>query len=153
MIKILIVEDEKNVQDFLENTFKTIGYSTFVTSTAKEAKDIFISQKPQVILLDLLLPDKNGLDVLKEFKEINQNNIIIIVSSKDDPETKKLAKKLGAAEFITKPFFRESIRKALAHNLHRLPVAKPQGRPKILIADDEEDVAITLHRYLQKHIE
>jgi DNA-binding response OmpR family regulator len=152
MLKILIVEDEQSVMEFLVKTFDMIGYTTLTASTGQEALETVEREHPQAIFLDLLLPDKNGLEVLKEIKAKDANNIVIVVSSKTDEKTIKKAKDLGALEYITKPFFRESIRSALSNNLYRV-TSQDAGKPKILIVDDEEEVCFALNKYFNRRIE
>lgn len=152
MLKILIVEDEQAVREFLVKTFDMIGYTTLTASTGKEALEIFEAEHPQAIFLDMMLPDKDGLEILKEIKEKDANNIVIIVSSKTDTDIIKKAKALGAIEYITKPFFRESIRTALSNNLYRI-TPQDGGKPKILIVDDEEDICYSLNKYINRRIE
>lgn len=152
MLKILIVEDEKPVQDFLVKTFEMLGYSTLTASTGKEALAIFSAERPQAIFLDIMLPDKSGLDVLKEIKDKDPHNIVIIISSKTDKALMAKAKELGAVDYITKPFYRESIRTAFSNNLHRV-TAQTAEKPKILIVDDEEDVGYSMNKYFNRQIE
>lgn len=152
MLKILIIEDEQAVREFLVKTFDMIGYNTLTASTGQEALEIFEAERPQAIFLDLLLPDKDGLEVLKEIKAKDPNNIVIVVSSKTENKFINKAKDLGAVEYITKPFFRESIRAALSNNLHRV-TAQDGGKPKILIVDDEQDVCYALNQYFSRRIE
>jgi CheY-like chemotaxis protein len=153
MIKVLVVEDEAGIKEVLMNTFESVGYKTLGASSAKEAMKVFHEEQPDVIFLDIALPDKSGLEVLEEMKSIEKNNIVIMVSANSDQAVKQKALKLGAVEFITKPFFRETLRNALAHNLGKLQKASFKEKPKILIVDDEEDVCMALNRYLQKHID
>ncbi|MCK5630890.1 MAG: response regulator [Nanoarchaeota archaeon] len=152
MLKILIVEDEQAVREFLVKTFDMIGYITLAASTGKEALEIFEAQHPQAIFLDLMLPDKDGLEVLKEIKTKDPNNIVIVVSSKTEDKIIKKAKDLGGIEYNTKPFFRESIRSALSNNLYRI-TAQDGGKPKILIVDDEEEICYALNKYFSRRIE
>jgi CheY-like chemotaxis protein len=152
MIKVLVVEDEQGVRKVLTETFERVGYVTFAASTAKEAMEIFVKEKPEAVFLDLILPDKEGIELLREMKAVTKTNIVIVVSSRTDLEIQKKAKTAGAAEFITKPFFREHLRNALAHNLKKLQKTKARERAKILIVDDEEDVCYTLSRHLNKRL-
>ena len=105
-----------------------------------------------MLFRSMVLPDKDGLEVLKEIKAKDANNIVIIVSSKTDDKIIKTAKELGAIEYITKPFFRESIRTALSNNLYRI-TAQDGGKPKILIVDDEEEICYSLNKYFNRRIE
>lgn len=153
MIKVLVVEDEPGVRNILTKTFETIGYKTFSASNAREAMDIFEKEKPEAVFLDIMLPDQSGLEVLKAIKSKSENNIVVMVSSNHDETTRQKALDAGAAQFICKPFFRETLRNALARNLHHVIKPFAKDKPKILIVDDEEDICMTLNRYLKKHIE
>lgn len=152
MLKILIVEDEEQVRDFLVKTFEMIGYSTLTASSVKESLNIFEKEHPQAIFLDINLPDGDGFEVLKKVKEKKPNNIVIIVSSNTDKALMKKAKDMGAVDYITKPFYRESIRTALSNNLH-LVTAQDAQKPKILIVDDEEDICYAMNKYFNRRIE
>lgn len=153
MIKVLVVEDEPGVQAALINTFRSVGYETFGASSAREALDLFRREKPDAVFLDIMLPDQSGIELLREMKALDKNNIVIMVSASGAPEVRRQALEAGAVEFISKPFFRESLRQALARNLGRLARTPAREKPKILIVDDEEDICISLNRYLQKRVE
>ncbi len=121
-IKILIVEDEDAISNFIATTLKSNGYITVLAKTAKEALTMVSSHCPDLILLDLGLPDIDGVEVLETVREWSSIPVII-VSARGDETEKVKALDLGADDYITKPFGTSEllarIRTALRHNLKR----------------------------------
>lgn len=101
--EILIVEDDKSINDILFHTLKSEGYISYSAFTLKEAKDYLNINLPDLILLDLNLPDGNGFDLCREINT-NYSIPIIILTAKNDVVDKILGLELGADDYITKPF-------------------------------------------------
>lgn len=101
--EILIVEDDKSINDILFHTLKSEGYIPYSAFSLKDARDYLNVNLPDLILLDLNLPDGDGFQLCKE---INLNNSIpiIILTAKSDIVDKVLGLELGADDYITKPF-------------------------------------------------
>ena len=103
--KILIVDDSNTTLILLEWTLKKEGYKTLIAENVEEARKIIAKSKPDLILLDLFMPDISGYDFLKMKPELDINEIpVIVVSAYDNSESVKLTRDLGATEFISKPF-------------------------------------------------
>lgn len=153
MIKILVIEDEEGLRRSIVDTFSPLGYEILEAATASKGMDIFRKEAPSVIFLDIKLGERNGLDLLKDIKAASRKNIVIVVSSRDDKKTKEKAFALGVNDYIVKPFYRETIRAALSRNINKLQLHTPATRPRILIADDEEDVSVSLKRRIDRDIE
>ena len=100
---ILIVEDEKGISGFISATLSANGYRPIQAGTAAEAEAISTSQCPDLILLDLGLPDQDGLVFLKRLREWAQIPVVV-VSARDREREKVEALDLGADDYITKPF-------------------------------------------------
>ena len=100
--KILIVDDQQGMCDFLENYFITKGYRAMSTTLAKKAISMAAKEKPDVILLDIRMPDMDGIDTLKEIKKQTPMSKVIMVSVAIERE--KEAQEAGADAFIAKPF-------------------------------------------------
>ncbi|MBN1822688.1 MAG: response regulator [Endomicrobiales bacterium] len=99
---VLVVEDEQNVAELLKERLEEEGYDAEIAYTGTEAVKDIKSHKPDVITLDIYLPDKNGLNVLRDIKSDpgTARIPVIIISSSDEGES---AKDLGAEDFIKKP--------------------------------------------------
>ncbi len=104
MIKLLTVDDELDVCDFIKDFFSMRGYLVYVALNGKDALSVVKKERPRIIFLDIIMPDINGLEVLRQIKEFDPNIKVIMVSVADDKETKDKARQLGADEFIKKPF-------------------------------------------------
>ncbi|WP_244833242.1 response regulator transcription factor [Clostridium sp. BJN0001] len=111
--KILIVDDEENIVELLRFNLENSEYNVFSAGDGIEALKIANQEKPDLILLDLMLPGIDGLDVCKEIKK-NPDTIntgIIMITAKSEELDKVLGLELGADDYITKPF---SVRELLA---------------------------------------
>lgn len=105
-LPILIVEDEPNLGDTLLDYLESKSYDAKLAKTASEARDYFNSPNfsPYVILMDIGLPDGDGLDLGKEFRNQRKDFVLLFLSALNDPETKLQGLELGADDYITKPF-------------------------------------------------
>lgn len=106
----LIVEDDTQISNFIRFSLKSQMYNCLESSTGKEALNIITSEKITVIILDLGLPDMDGLDLIKQVREYS-NVPIIVVSARDQDLEKVEALDAGADDYLTKPF---SIKELLA---------------------------------------
>ena len=102
--KVLVVEDEKAIRYFITTTLQANGYDVVTASTAKEAQEMISSHCPDVVLLDLGLPDMYGITVLESVRQWSPTMPIIIVSARADEADKVQALECGADDYITKPF-------------------------------------------------
>jgi len=101
--KILVIDDEREIVNFLENFLTRLNLVTIKAVTAKEATELYLEHKPDGVFLDINIPDKDGLTLLKELKEINPAIKVIMITAKDDRKTQDKAKRYGALDYITKP--------------------------------------------------
>ena len=105
---ILIVEDDNHIKNLISTTLKVNKYNYLVATSGKEAIMLAVSHKPDIILLDLGLPDMDGVEIIKNVRE--WSNIPIIVISARSEDTDKIdALDLGADDYITKPFSVEEL--------------------------------------------
>src|SRR5690242_19387847 len=100
---ILVVEDEPPIRRYLKNVLEIQGYRTTFADTGHAALAQVMGQHPDVVLLDLGLPDIDGLEVTRRLREWSQVPIIVL-SVRDDDTTKVAALELGADDYLTKPF-------------------------------------------------
>ena len=103
MKKILIIDDEEGVRESLKFSLKD-KYRTFLASTGKEGIQCIKKENPDLVILDILLPDKNGLEILKEIKKVNNEIPVIMLTAVSQVKTAVEAMKLGAIDYITKPY-------------------------------------------------
>lgn len=117
---ILIVEDDKTIQNFLKVTLKTQNYNYIIAETGLSGLSLFYANRPDLVLLDLGLPDIEGIEVLKQIRQ-NSSIPIIVVSVRSSETEKVMALDYGSDDYVTKPFnaaeLLARIRAALRHCL------------------------------------
>jgi len=101
--KILIVDDEQSILSTLKGSLEDEGFSTVLASTGENALKIIDSQEIDLVLLDVWLPGKDGLEVLKEIKKTDPGTAVVIMTGHGTIDTAVKALKLGAMDFIEKP--------------------------------------------------
>ncbi len=115
---VLVVDDERAIQRFLRPSLEENGFAVLEASTGRAALDLAVARKPDVILLDLSLPDMDGLEVLKRLREWTSAPVIV-VSARGQESDKIAGLDRGADDYLTKPFGVEEllarIRVALRH--------------------------------------
>lgn len=102
--KILIIEDEQSIATLLSYNLKQAGYETLVANDGKEGYELALSEMPSLIVLDLMLPSMDGVEICKELRLQKVGIPIIMLTAKDDEFDKVLGLELGADDYMTKPF-------------------------------------------------
>ncbi len=111
--KILIVDDDEKIRKLCANALKRQGYKISVAENAQEALKIFNEKQFDLALLDIVMPKVNGLELLKKLKKIDNNLMTIMITGYPQIETAVKAIKLGAYDYIAKPFSLDEIRLAV----------------------------------------
>ena len=118
---ILIVDDEQPIVDILVYNLKKEGYNTLEANDGVAAVDIALKSKPDLILLDIMLPKMDGLTVCKKIKS-KLNVPILMLTAKDEEIDKILGLELGADDYITKPFSVRELMARIKANLRKSEV-------------------------------
>lgn len=124
--KVLVIDDEPQIRVLLKATLARAGYAVAEAANAREAVNAKAIDKPDLILLDLGLPDRDGLELISQLRG-DPRSALIILSARDQTEQKVAALDLGADDYITKPFdteellarVRASLRQRLASETER----------------------------------
>lgn len=101
--KVLIVDDDENISEVINMYLKSSGYDTKIALNGKEAQDMYLDYNPDLVLLDVMIPYIDGIDVLKWMRKQGETPVIMI-TAKGDTFDKVLALELGADDYIVKPF-------------------------------------------------
>jgi len=102
--KILVIEDEKSISHFISTVLNNNGYEAMQAQTGEEALSMISSHCPDLVILDLGLPDMDGIEVLQELSGLPQETPVIIISARDRESEKVKALDMGADDYIVKPF-------------------------------------------------
>ena len=115
MKKILIVDDEKPISDIIKFNLTKEGYDVVTAFDGNEALEVFNQESPDLLILDLMLPEKDGLEVAREIRKTSHVPIIML-SAKDSEIDKVIGLEIGADDYVTKPFSnRELLARVKAH--------------------------------------
>ena len=147
--KILIVEDEKNIVDILSFNLGREGYMTLEAYDGQTGLDLALEQDPDLILLDLMLPQMNGFDVCRSLREKGRTTPVIMLTAREEEADKVLGLELGADDYITKPFSMRELLARVKANIRRSNMTAPTdpakegvvSRGRILIDPDKLTVS------------
>lgn len=121
--KILVVDDEKNICDLLRMYLEKEGYSVIMAHNGVDAVNTFASENPDLILLDIMLPQLDGWQVCREIRKTSETPIIML-TAKDEVFDKVLGLELGADDYVTKPFDTKEIVARIKAVLRRVTAVK-----------------------------
>ena len=122
---VLIVEDEKNIVDILRFNLQREGYRTLEAYDGKDGLDKAVSENPDLILLDVMLPQMNGFDVCRTLRAQGSNVPVIILTAREEESDKVLGLEIGADDYITKPFSMRELIARVGANIRRTAMAAP----------------------------
>jgi DNA-binding NtrC family response regulator len=151
---ILVVDDEPDICELIKDILNDEGYQAVSAANGAEARTAFSAQKPDLILLDIWMPDIDGISLLKEFKQLDTRMTIIMMSGHGTIETAIEATRLGAADFIEKPVsiakLLRSIESALEKNekqtvIEQTQVTEPIGKSTQLNLLREQSQRVAKH--------
>ncbi|MUV37917.1 Nisin biosynthesis regulatory protein NisR [Lentibacillus sp. JNUCC-1] len=116
--KVLVVDDERPIADILQFNLEKEGYDVVCAYDGDEAIELAEAEKPDLILLDIMLPNKDGNEVCREIRK-TQSMPIIMLTAKDSEIDKVLGLELGADDYVTKPFSNRELIARVKANLRR----------------------------------
>ncbi|MGT2926244.1 response regulator YycF [Streptococcus cuniculipharyngis] len=142
MKKILIVDDEKPISDIIKFNLTKEGYDVATAFDGREALAVYEREQPDLVVLDLMLPELDGLEVAKEIRKTSHVPIIML-SAKDSEFDKVIGLEIGADDYVTKPFSNRELLARIKAHLRRTEnietaLSEEQtdtGIPKIIIGD------------------
>ncbi|EEG76950.1 response regulator [Dethiobacter alkaliphilus] len=132
--KILVVDDEKPIAEILRYNLVQEGYAVVVAYDGEEATRLMQTESPDLVLLDIMLPKKDGFAVCRDIRRVS-NVPIIMLTAKDTELDTVLGLELGADDYVTKPFSAREVLARVKAQLRRTQAAKGPGG-EFLICDD-----------------
>ena len=143
-INILIVEDEVNINEVVKSYLDKEGYTTYQSFDGKSALENFDKHNPDIILLDIMLPDILGTDICKEIRK-KSNAYIVMLTAKSDEASIIEGLGIGADEYITKPFSAKEL-VARINSISRRIEKKPE-QPNHIYTFNNKDLVIDTNTY------
>ena len=135
---VLIIDDEPQIRRLLRTTLDRAAYDVCEAATAKEALDALAATGPDVVLLDLGLPDRDGLELVPIIRKMSDATLLV-VSARNATDQKVAALDLGADDYVTKPFDTDELLARVRASLrHRLDAQG--GQSKVVVGDIEIDL-------------
>jgi len=125
MKRVLIVEDEEGLLEGLAHNFKYEGYEVMTAKTGQEGLRMALKQRPDVVVLDIMLPEKDGFTVLKELRQRHRDIPVLVMTARNFEADVLKGFDLGADDYVTKPF---GIKELMAR-VKRLAQRGPSGAP------------------------
>jgi len=137
MAKILVIEDDPLIRETLQYSLKGAGFDAEVAENGAQGLERVKESEPDLILLDLLLPEIDGFEVCKQIREVDEDVPIIMITALEDQRSKLKGFSVGADDYITKPFSIEELLARIRANLKR--TLKTTKSPVIEIGDIKID--------------
>ncbi len=125
--KVLIIEDEKSIVDILRFNLEKQGYTTCEAYDGQTGLEMALSEKPDLILLDLMLPKMDGFEVCRRLREKNNEVKVIILTAREEENDKVLGLEIGADDYITKPYSTRELMARVKANMRRIPSAQSES--------------------------
>lgn len=157
MVTILVIDDERMLCDLLQEVLRRHGHEVFTAYSGREGVVAYRRQCPRFTLLDLHLPDMNGIEVLKQIRESDPNGAVMILTGAASDRLEQEARELGITDFLIKGLALDvlvgAVQRAMNEPLSPTGArsALQEGR-SILVVDDEPQIRDLLTKYLtQKH--
>ena len=141
--KILVVDDDPNISDLLKMYFENEGYEVKLAADGSEGLNFFKMYEPDLVLLDIMLPKKDGWQVCREIREISSKPVIM-VTAKGEVFDKVLGLELGADDFVTKPFDMKELSARVKAVLRRYQSHTRQSDDEVI---KFENIEISLQKY------
>ena len=116
-IRVLVVDDDEWICYYLSRFLNRNGYHPITALSGPEAVELAQRLHPQLILMDIIMPDMDGLETIQKLRERGENGIVIVITGHVDLSSAREAMKLGAYEYISKPFSLNTLKKVLQNGL------------------------------------
>ena len=126
--RLLVVDDEPSLQDIVATSMRFLGYEVSVAASGREAVKVALETSPDLIILDVMLPDFDGLEVMRRVRAAGVDAGVVFLSARDTPADKIAGLTAGGDDYVTKPFGLEELAARVAAVLRRVrPEADGEG--------------------------
>jgi CheY-like chemotaxis protein len=104
MAKILVIDDEPGIRDLLDRLLRRKGYDVVLAESGRQGVELFRRERPDVLVLDLKMPEMDGLTVLRQIRSLNRSQPVIVLTGSRTAEMEQQVRALGVTEYIAKGF-------------------------------------------------
>ena len=133
--RILLIEDEESISEPLERALGREGFDVSVAATAAEGRERFRDDRPDLVLLDVMLPDGDGRDLLREIRGLSRTPVVMLTARGEELE-RVLGLELGADDYVTKPFSSAELAARVRAVLRRAEAPPADAESAVLEAGD-----------------
>lgn len=144
--KVLIIEDDPHIVDILKFNFTKEGYNVLVGMDGAAGLELAVTENPDLILLDVMLPKMDGFEVLRRVRE-KSNMPIIMLTAREEEVDKVLGLELGADDYMTKPFSIRELTARVKANLRRMSIDSSASAQNPFNTITSGDLTINTERY------
>ena len=148
-LKVLVVDDEPNIRDLLSASLRFAGHQVLTSPNGTDAINKIVEQQPDIILLDVMLPDVSGFGVTKKIRSLGIETPILFLTARDDTEDKVTGLTVGGDDYVTKPFSLDEIMARISAIMRR--TGKDQSAASSIkvgeleINEDAHEVSVNGH--------
>ncbi len=150
-MKLLLVDDDEDIRTFLEYNLKQLKLSVQTAIDGQDAFDKYKSFKPDIVVLDVMMPEIDGIELCKKIRHFNTQTYILMLSASSDDYTKIKAYEAGCDDFVAKPINIQLFSKKINAIRSRIDKQEKSSSDISLIADDNvidlNDIKINLEKY------
>ncbi|MEF2145963.1 MAG: response regulator [Desulfovibrionaceae bacterium] len=136
--QILVIDDEKPTLKIFRMLLATYGYEILTAENGQEGLELFREKRPNLVLTDIKMPVMDGIEVLRNIKEINPHTEVVVITGHGDMDLAVQALNLDATDFINKPVQRQVLEKALKRAEERLAISRREEEQVVLAQDNDE---------------
>ncbi len=150
MAMILVVDDERLLCDLLAEVLTAAGHRVVTAYSGEEALMLFQQNRPDVTILDLVLPDIDGVTVLRRLRKMDDTASVIALTGRIDVDVENEVRKLGVADFLRKGLSLEALLRSVSRAVGEPAEEEPEVLARILVVDDDPAIRALLHEFLTR---
>ncbi len=125
-VKVLVCDDEPNIRDLLSTSLRFAGFTVFAVGSGSAAVQAAESESPDIILMDVMLPDMNGFSVTKKIRSMGITAPVLFLTARDETEDKITGLTVGGDDYVTKPFSLDEIVARINAIMRRTRASEPE---------------------------
>jgi two-component system, OmpR family, response regulator RegX3 len=137
--RVLLIEDEESISEPLAAALEREGFSAVVAATVADGLEAFRAKSPDMVLLDVMLPDGDGRELLRQIRSISRTPVIMLTARADEMD-RVIGLELGADDYVTKPFSAAEVMARIRAVLRRTSAPVTEGRSEMAIGDVRMDL-------------